>query len=42
MIRARDAVARRLPDAEVQRLDGQLYNVEFDVQKGVKDPGKTK
>ncbi len=27
---------------KVQRLDGQLHNVEFDVIKDVKDPGKTK
>jgi branched-chain amino acid transport system substrate-binding protein len=26
----------------VERVNGQLYNVEFDVQKAVKDPGKTK
>jgi branched-chain amino acid transport system substrate-binding protein len=26
---------------EVERVNGQLYNVEFDVQKAVKDPGKT-
>ncbi len=25
---------------KVQRLDGQLYNVEFDVLKAVKDPGR--
>ena len=27
---------------KVQKVDGQLYNVEFDVQKGVKDPGKAR
>jgi len=27
---------------KVQRLDGQLHNVEFDVIKDVKDPGKNK
>ncbi len=27
---------------KVERKDGQLYNVEFDVLKDVKDPGKTK
>ena len=27
---------------KVQRVDGQLHNVEFDVIKDVKDPGKTK
>jgi branched-chain amino acid transport system substrate-binding protein len=27
---------------KVERKDGQLWNVEFDVQKAVKDPGKTK
>jgi len=27
---------------KVERVNGQLYNVEFDVQKGVKDPGKLK
>jgi branched-chain amino acid transport system substrate-binding protein len=27
---------------KVQRLDGQLHNVEFDVIKDVKDPGKTR
>ena len=27
---------------KVERKDGQLYNVEFDVIKEVKDPGKTK
>ncbi len=27
---------------KVQRQDGQLYNVEFDAVKDVKDPGKTK
>ena len=26
----------------VERIDGKLYNVEFDVQKFVKDPGKTR
>jgi branched-chain amino acid transport system substrate-binding protein len=26
----------------VEKVDGQLYNVEFDVQKAVKDPGKAK
>lgn len=26
----------------VEKVDGQLYNVEFDVQKGVKDPGKAR
>jgi branched-chain amino acid transport system substrate-binding protein len=26
----------------VQRVDGKLYNVEFDVHKAVKDPGKSK
>ncbi len=26
----------------VERKDGQLWNIEFDVQKAVKDPGKTK
>ncbi len=26
----------------VERVDGQLFNVEFDVQKQVKDPGKSK
>jgi branched-chain amino acid transport system substrate-binding protein len=26
----------------VQRVDGKLYNVEFDVQKAVKDPGKAR
>ena len=27
---------------KVQRQDGQLHNVEFDVIKDVKDPGKTR
>ena len=27
---------------KVERLNGQLFNVEFDVQKAVKDPGKVK
>jgi branched-chain amino acid transport system substrate-binding protein len=27
---------------KVEKKDGQLYNVEFDVIKGVKDPGKAK
>lgn len=27
---------------KVEKKDGQLYNVEFDVVKGVKDPGKAK
>ena len=27
---------------KVERVNGQLYNVEFDVIKDVKDPGKTK
>jgi len=27
---------------KVERVGGQLYNVEFDVQTAVKDPGKTK
>jgi len=27
---------------KVERKDGQLWNVEFDVQKSVKDPGKAK
>src|SRR5436190_8299891 len=27
---------------KVERVNGQLYNVEFDVQRAVKDPGKTK
>jgi branched-chain amino acid transport system substrate-binding protein len=27
---------------KVEKKDGQLYNIEFDVQKSVKDPGKTK
>ena len=27
---------------KVERIDGKLYNVEFDVQKFVKDPGKTR
>jgi branched-chain amino acid transport system substrate-binding protein len=27
---------------KVERKDGQLYNVEFDVIKDVKDPGKSK
>ena len=27
---------------KVEKKDGQLYNVEFDVIKGVKDPGKSK
>ena len=27
---------------KVERKDGQLYNIEFDVIKDVKDPGKTK
>jgi branched-chain amino acid transport system substrate-binding protein len=27
---------------KVERVDGKLYNVEFDVQKFVKDPGKTR
>jgi branched-chain amino acid transport system substrate-binding protein len=26
----------------VQRVDGKLYNVEFDVQKAVRDPGKAR
>lgn len=26
----------------VERVNGELYNMEFDVLKGVKDPGKTK
>ena len=27
---------------KVERIDGKLYNVEFDVQKFVKDPGKSR
>jgi branched-chain amino acid transport system substrate-binding protein len=27
---------------KVERVNGQLWNVEFDVQKAVKDPGKAK
>ncbi|WP_280152200.1 ABC transporter substrate-binding protein [Piscinibacter sp. XHJ-5] len=27
---------------KVERVNGQLYNVEFETQKGVKDPGKAK
>ena len=27
---------------KVEKVDGQLWNVEFDVQKGVKDPGKAR
>jgi branched-chain amino acid transport system substrate-binding protein len=27
---------------KVERKDGQLWNVEFDVLKAVKDPGKLK
>jgi branched-chain amino acid transport system substrate-binding protein len=27
---------------KVERVNGQLYNVEFDVHKAVKDPGKTR
>ena len=27
---------------KVEKKDGQLYNVEFDVIKDVKDPGKAK
>ena len=27
---------------KVEKKDGQLYNVEFDVIKDVKDPGKSK
>jgi branched-chain amino acid transport system substrate-binding protein len=27
---------------KVEKQNGQLYNVEFDVQKAVKDPAKTK
>ena len=27
---------------KVEKKDGQLWNIEFDVQKGVKDPGKLK
>jgi len=27
---------------KVEKQNGQLYNVEFDVQKAVKDPGKAK
>ena len=27
---------------KVERVGGQLYNMEFDVQRAVKDPGKTK
>jgi branched-chain amino acid transport system substrate-binding protein len=27
---------------KVERKDGQLYNVEFDVIKDMKDPGKAK
>ncbi|WP_395699697.1 ABC transporter substrate-binding protein [Aquabacterium sp.] len=27
---------------KVEKKDGQLWNIEFDVQKAVKDPGKTK
>jgi branched-chain amino acid transport system substrate-binding protein len=27
---------------KVERKDGQLYNVEFDVIKDVKDPGKAR
>jgi branched-chain amino acid transport system substrate-binding protein len=27
---------------KVERVNGQLYNTEFDVQKAVKDPGKSK
>jgi branched-chain amino acid transport system substrate-binding protein len=25
----------------VERIDGELYNVEFDTYKAVKDPGKS-
>jgi branched-chain amino acid transport system substrate-binding protein len=27
---------------KVERQDGQLYNIEFDAIKDVKDPGKSK
>ena len=27
---------------KVEKKDGQLWNIEFDVQKAVKDPGKLK
>ena len=27
---------------KVERVNGQLYNVEFDVQRAVKDPAKVK
>ena len=27
---------------KVEKVNGQLYNQEFDVQKAVKDPGKLK
>jgi branched-chain amino acid transport system substrate-binding protein len=27
---------------KVERVGGKLYNVEFDVEKAVKDPGKAK
>jgi branched-chain amino acid transport system substrate-binding protein len=27
---------------KVEKKDGQLYNVEFDAIKDMKDPGKTK
>ena len=27
---------------KVERVNGQLWNQEFDVQKAVKDPGKNK
>jgi branched-chain amino acid transport system substrate-binding protein len=27
---------------KVEKANGQLWNIEFDVHKAVKDPGKTK
>ena len=27
---------------KVEKVDGELYNVEFETFKAVKDPGKTK
>jgi branched-chain amino acid transport system substrate-binding protein len=36
------AIVQDIYIRKVERVNGQLYNVEFDVQKAVKDPAKVK
>ena len=36
------AIVQDIYIRKVEKVDGQLWNVEFDVQKGVKDPGKAR